>query len=379
MKHILLVDDEPEVIEGLVQILSQIDRVHLHTANLASQALKLMEKQPMSLVIADIRMPGMNGIEMWEAIHQRQPQCKVIFLSGVRDFDHIYRIIQNPSARFLTKMEPEEKILATVEETLAEIDREEKLHEQARLAAGWLGVTDTTFLNVRSPENVQAASKEDAQNIKFQLQILHGYLNLGQKDSFHSLVTSLFSDSTQSDACSCGPSHLYFGVLALLYERLENHDAEALRQKIRSEQALCGERTIAWPQRLNILLALVEETFELLFPTDPYAHPEVITSIQRYIHDHLDKDLSLNALSLRFNISPNYLSRLFRENTGYKLHEYITQLRLGTAERLLCTSGAKVNQIARQVGYESSHTFIRAFRKHFGVTPQEYRAGKCDE
>jgi len=306
-----------------------------------------MESQMMDLVVADIRMPGMNGIEMWEAIRHRLPRCKVLFLSGVRDFDHIYRIIQNPSARFLTKMEPEEKILSTVEEILAEIDREKTLHEHARLAADWLGVADAPVLDAPAAEEAQTAGRDDAQSIKFQLQILHGYLNLGQKESFHSLVASLFSSAQQADLSSGGLSHLYFGVLALLHQRLENRDAEDLRQKILREQAIFGQPGSLCPQRLSILIELIDAAFEHLFPTDPYAHPEVITSIQRYIHDHLDKDLSLNALSLRFNISPNYLSRLFRENTGCKLHEYITQLRLGTAEHLLCSSGAKVNQIAR--------------------------------
>ena len=118
------------------------------------------------------------------------------------------------------------------------------------------------------------------------------------------------------------------------------------------------------------------QVFLQLFPSDPYAHPDVVESIQRYIRDHLADDLSLNALSQRFAMHPSYLSRIFRENAGYRLHEYISSLRMSSAAQLLRSSGMRVNEIARKVGYDSVHTFIRSFRKQFGCTPAEYRAKK---
>lgn len=78
-------------------------------------------------------------------------------------------------------------------------------------------------------------------------------------------------------------------------------------------------------------------------------------------------------------MNPNYLSRFFRDNTGHKLHDYITDMRLGTAERLLRSSNRKINEIAHCVGYDSSHTFIRAFRRQFGCTPADYRIKKSTE
>ncbi|NLB90349.1 MAG: response regulator [Clostridiales bacterium] len=133
MKQVLLVDDEPEVLEGLVDILRPLTGVVLHTANRASKAIEMIENTRFNLVVADIRMPGMDGIEMWKQIQQRLPDCRVIFLSGVRDFDNIYQAIQNPMARFLTKMESEEKIFSTVQEVLAEIEnRSVQVQEKQR-------------------------------------------------------------------------------------------------------------------------------------------------------------------------------------------------------------------------------------------------------
>lgn len=516
MRNLLLVDDEPEVIEGLQLILEPIKEVDIHTAYFASEALRLMDDIAIELVIADIRMPGMNGIEMWDEIHRRNPQCRVIFLSGVRDFDNIYRIIQSPNARFITKMEPEEKILKVVEEVLAELAQQDKQNKEAQLrniyacltgnmedceeavsqltkfsgplvigrgvmlavfvithtwAMTWQQIRDgmaalasrcadalpdvsSQFLRIHGNCGVwlvqmdKNASEDDfsyaasriceeleaggvmlrcvyltglyswetvreryhkiaelgarsdvpqrqtlpyqdamansrqpqqsaLQNARFKLQALEIYLSLGQQNNFKALVTQTFNEQVKPQINIAGILQVYYGVLAILYQGLNEQGECELKDTIRSEYLSIRNNSGGWEQSiLERLLSFVDKTFEIIFPQNPYAHPEVIAGIQRYIRDNIDKDLSLNALSKRFNMNPNYLSRLFHEHTGEKLHDYITKLRMGTAERLLLTSVIKVNEIASRVGYDSVHTFIRAFRRQFGDTPAEYRAKK---
>ena len=175
--------------------------------------------------------------------------------------------------------------------------------------------------------------------------------------------------------------YIFFQILAMLMHSVAETGNAELLKRMKGERFFSARRKDEWVQARKRLLTDCEEVFDTLFPPDPYAHPQVIASIQRYIRDHLDQDLSLNALSDQFNMTPNYLSRLFRENTGCKLHDYIAELRLGTAARLLRTSNLYVNEIASAVGYNSVHTFIRAFRRQFGDTPIDYRvkAGNYSE
>jgi len=86
-----------------------------------------------------------------------------------------------------------------------------------------------------------------------------------------------------------------------------------------------------------------------------------------------DPDLSLNMLSEHFQIKAGYLSRIFREEEGVKLVDYILGIRMQEAKRLLKETREPVQAISEKVGYLHSLSFIRVFKRQTGVTPGEYR------
>ena len=137
MYRLLVVDDEPEVAEGLTDILEGLkgDDLELLSAFSASEALLTLERIRVDIVLTDIHMPEMNGLAMYQEIKKRWPRCRVIFISGVRDFDYVYQSIQNRDVRYLTKMEPDQKIRDTVQEVIRELEQKTLLNdalEQAR-------------------------------------------------------------------------------------------------------------------------------------------------------------------------------------------------------------------------------------------------------
>lgn len=91
----------------------------------------------------------------------------------------------------------------------------------------------------------------------------------------------------------------------------------------------------------------------------------------RYIHDHLSEPLSVDALAARCYLSRYYFMRRFKDATGCTVHGYIQQKRLtAAAERL--DGGDGVQEAALGVGFSEYSSFLRAFRKAFGMTPSEY-------
>jgi AraC-like DNA-binding protein len=93
-----------------------------------------------------------------------------------------------------------------------------------------------------------------------------------------------------------------------------------------------------------------------------------------YLESHFQEvGLSLAELSEVFHVSPAYVSRVFRAHTGTTFQAYLTRLRLSLARSLLVESEELVSDIAVEVGYRETHTFIRAFKRSFSMTPSEYR------
>ncbi|GMK38690.1 hypothetical protein PCCS19_17440 [Paenibacillus sp. CCS19] len=99
----------------------------------------------------------------------------------------------------------------------------------------------------------------------------------------------------------------------------------------------------------------------------------VIADMIDYIERHLQEDLSLQQLAARFFLSREYVSRRFRQETGVTLSEYVERHRMEHATKLLANRTYKVADIAELVGYTDEKYFSKVFKKHTGLSPQQYR------
>jgi AraC-like DNA-binding protein len=98
-----------------------------------------------------------------------------------------------------------------------------------------------------------------------------------------------------------------------------------------------------------------------------------ISTIVRFINTHFAEPMRLEELAEQFEISSAYLSRMFKEITGFSLVEYVNLVRVQEAQRLLATTRLKVIVIAEQVGFGSLVQFGRVFRQMTKMTPLRYR------
>ena len=95
-----------------------------------------------------------------------------------------------------------------------------------------------------------------------------------------------------------------------------------------------------------------------------------IQEILQYVNDHLAEDLTIDGLAGRFFISKYYMMRLFKQETGYTLGQYITQKRLLLARELIL-SGVPSTQVCFDCGFRDYSTFSRSYKKLFQESPRE--------
>ncbi|TXK77653.1 helix-turn-helix domain-containing protein [Paenibacillus sp. N3.4] len=101
---------------------------------------------------------------------------------------------------------------------------------------------------------------------------------------------------------------------------------------------------------------------------------DLIDQVKAYIeNEYNNPDFSLVMLSEKFKLTPNYLSRLFKEEFGEKFIDYLAELRIEQAKHLLVTTPSAIQEIAVKVGYTHTFSFIRVFKKLVGRTPGDYR------
>ena len=96
--------------------------------------------------------------------------------------------------------------------------------------------------------------------------------------------------------------------------------------------------------------------------------------IEEYVEEnYYDKDLNVSTIGAYFDMTPSYISRLFKEGTGESLLDYINTIRLKKAKELLLQEELTVERVGTMVGYSNINTFIRVFKRYEGITPGKYR------
>jgi len=85
------------------------------------------------------------------------------------------------------------------------------------------------------------------------------------------------------------------------------------------------------------------------------------------------KDITLQTVADNVNLHPVYISNLFKQEAGENFSNYVLRLRMEKAVQMLKHKDLKISQIALEVGYQKPQYFIKLFKTHFGMTPQEYK------
>lgn len=99
----------------------------------------------------------------------------------------------------------------------------------------------------------------------------------------------------------------------------------------------------------------------------------IVRSITQYVEGHIaDNDLNINTIAERIGRNPKYISRVFKEETGEGILDYINRQRIRKAQVLMKSESMTLEQIGEIVGYANVKTFRRAFQKETGMTPGNY-------
>jgi two-component system response regulator YesN len=125
MLRLLIVDDEPIIADGLYDEFLGLSHLDLDVYRVYSgrAALELLDRTKIDIIISDIRMPGIDGLQLLERIRNSWPECKVIFLTGYKEFDYAYQAIQSGVVKYVLKTEGYVKVVEALEGVIGEIEK----------------------------------------------------------------------------------------------------------------------------------------------------------------------------------------------------------------------------------------------------------------
>ena len=157
---------------------------------------------------------------------------------------------------------------------------------------------------------------------------------------------------------------------SFIYKKIEHH-FQLLTYESHSREALWEQRCLLI---FNDLLILLFRNCGKYFPQKKdQSILQLVVHVQKYIGLHYPEPLTLDYIASIFYVSKYYLSRVFKEITGYGYKEYLLLYRLNQAKKLLESTNTPVLEISVLTGFKNVNHFIRSFRIHENTTPLQYR------
>lgn len=163
---------------------------------------------------------------------------------------------------------------------------------------------------------------------------------------------------------------LFSTSLKCVYEMNSDLELGALVQNIRHSD-LMGEETMRG--MVAYMSKVYGQILQHLETKRSQKNEELIEAVKQFVRSNLHDDLTVERLGEQFYISSSYLRKIFKEESGETLKEYILAERMARAKELLEQSEDRISDIAEKVGYMSSQSFSKAFKLETGKTPVEFR------
>lgn len=117
----------------------------------------------------------------------------------------------------------------------------------------------------------------------------------------------------------------------------------------------------------------VSEWFSIYAKMQSDSFNAITVSAIEVLKQNYTGEISLEDLAIKLNVTPQYLSKVFKEDTGVTFKEYLTELRIEMSKDMLRSGEYSIKDICYEVGYNDTSYFIRAFKKFEGLTPKDYQ------
>lgn len=132
-------------------------------------------------------------------------------------------------------------------------------------------------------------------------------------------------------------------------------------------------KTLVQLRLLEIIYRMMQKENAPKKNTSVIRRHQIMQQAREIILNNFNRQISLDDIAEKLDISPYYLSRIFSEENGFTLCHYLTQVRLEKAVEWLNDPRRTISEIAYKTGFKDSHYFSRVFKTWFGCTPKEYR------
>lgn len=414
MYRVLLADDEPIILSGLQSMLdwSGLDCTVCGAARDGQQALELVETSRPDIVVCDIKMPRLTGLELLEACAQRYPELVFIMLTNHQDFHMAQQSLRCRAVDYLLKIDlDEDKLAHSLRLAIDECEKRRKLcapplprregtlaeaaarhaaallspeggygAERAIAALEVLGAADRCaaallILDPSAVPDIGSFTREERQRLfRFHLNLA---VDVAEK-VFQGIGFTLLPREPGNGTAAfflwgledARPIAQYQARLTAAFRDISQMRLSVLSTGILSGRGL-GELRVQM-ELLKREQALSPRPF--LSWSQSMGKTDYVAAAKSYVDSHILERVLVQDVAAAIGITPNYLSSLFKRQLGQNFMDYVNATKVKYACSLLQDGKHMVYEVSHMLGYDNAYYFSKVFKRYMKMTPTEYQA-----
>lgn len=389
MYKTLFVDDERLNREGISNLIDweRITGQELTLAENAKVALKYLEHEKYEIVISDIYMQDMNGIELAKCIKGKWPDVVVILLSAYEDFDYARKAIEAGVFKYLLKpVIPEEledavnEAISQVkinEETKKRIDHSQEVLEDYRRELKknlWKDILSGNMCNedeiferfekMNMSKNISpiyvVVYKTDDESMLYQNQVA---IDKVVSSCFEGYIDTVFMDN--------------YIVILLKKENAKSvlyAFGDLVKEMFHFEVYMGEGKTVKDLSTLHMSVESAKYNIQKNRANKKDEPTQIVLAAVEMIRKEIENvDFNINTIANALYLTPAYFSRVFKRKMGMTCIDFIKNYRINLAKELLQNTDLSIQQISEKTGYATVYYFSQQFKQVTGESPGSFR------
>lgn len=336
------------------------------------------------ILLTDIKMPFMDGLQLSELVKKELPDTRIIILSGYDEFSYAQEAVRLGVTEYLLKPIAPAALLKSIRGVAKKIEEEREKKSSEEKPADEKNER-LRLLSALIKDTLSEPEKETGREVNIDVAVmneasrktLENFLRTGTENEIGPFMDEVFESIGEQNARSAlflnyMTMDMYFSMVRFLKEigvdASEFFEGDGDINKV-------VQRLSSWREARDYLKDRLQIALRLRDNGSARRYGKLLHDAVAYIDEHFaDEDISLNTVAAVANISPNHFSSIFSQEMGITFIEYLIGKRMERAKELLMTTDLRSSEIAYRVGYKDPHYFSYTFKKTQGMTTREYRA-----
>ena len=343
MYNILIVEDEylSRYVMSLIIYEEFKNNVNIIQAEDGIKAKGIIDREKIDLGIIDMNIPGIKGIEICKYLRKKYNDIPIIITTGDYDGIQSEKILRLNINEYLVKPIELPHIIKLLKKYIKLEIKENKD----------IVISENNYLKNISHNIVKGNKKDTIKITKEYIDYLYNY----DDENYHKVEITNLTDQIKYIS-----KKVNMPIYEVVERRINNLKLNPLIYK--------DKNTV-----INEFVKVYNDMFDNHYEEIDYSFNTYIKDAISYVERNVKKNITLEEVAKYINITPHYLSKIFKKYVGVNFVTFITDKKIELAKEMLIDEDIPIVNISIELSYNQPNYFSKVFKRKVGITPSEYR------